>query len=98
MPHSLSVRTALRPVPVALCPTPQLAIPPPCPPHPAHRANGTEHRRVYVLEGCADFLRSWSVGVGDAVGICSDADGAQAGRSDACAVAGTRGGHPPPAS
>eukprot|EP00887_Chlorella_sp_A99_P001968 scaffold18.g1968.t1 len=38
-------------------------------------ANGTEHRRVYVLEGAIDFLRSHGVGVGDAVGICSDERG-----------------------
>lgn len=39
-------------------------------------ANGTEHRRVFVLEGAADFLRGQRVSVGDAVGICTDEHGA----------------------
>ncbi|KAL4443641.1 hypothetical protein ABPG75_011378 [Micractinium tetrahymenae] len=38
-------------------------------------ANGTEHRRVFVLEQVADFLRSHGIGVGDAVGICTDESG-----------------------
>ncbi|KAI3428154.1 hypothetical protein D9Q98_006538 [Chlorella vulgaris] len=38
-------------------------------------ANGTEHRRVFVLEQAGEFLRSHGVGVGDAVGICSDENG-----------------------
>lgn len=41
-------------------------------------ANGTEHRRVFVLEQAAEFLRSHGVGVGDAVGICTDENGAWA--------------------
>ena len=41
-------------------------------------ANGTEHRRVFVLEQAAEFLRSHGVGVGDAVGICTDENGARA--------------------
>ena len=39
-------------------------------------ANGTEHRRVFVLEQYGEFLRAHGVGVGDAVGICSDENGA----------------------
>lgn len=35
-------------------------------------ANGTEHRRVFVLEGAATYLRSIGAGVGDAIGICTD--------------------------
>lgn len=38
-------------------------------------ANGTEHRRVFVLEQAADFLRLHGVGVGDVVGICTDEHG-----------------------
>lgn len=38
-------------------------------------ANGTEHRRVFVLEQAAEYLRSHGVGVGDAIGICSDERG-----------------------
>ena len=38
-------------------------------------ANGTEHRRVFVLEQAGEFLRSHGMGVGDAVGICSDENG-----------------------
>ncbi|KAL4447259.1 hypothetical protein ABPG77_007292 [Micractinium sp. CCAP 211/92] len=38
-------------------------------------ANGTEHRRVFVLEQAAEFLRSHGIGVGDAVGICTDENG-----------------------
>lgn len=38
-------------------------------------ANGTEHRRVFVLEQAAEFLRSHGIGVGDAVGICTDESG-----------------------
>ncbi|KAL4550630.1 hypothetical protein Ndes2526B_g08745 [Nannochloris sp. 'desiccata'] len=35
-------------------------------------ANGTEHRRVFVLEQASEFLRAHNVGVGDTVGICTD--------------------------
>jgi hypothetical protein len=42
-------------------------------------ANGTEHRRVFVLEQAGEFLRSNGVGVGDAVGICTDEHGAWGG-------------------
>lgn len=35
-------------------------------------ANGTEHRRVFVLEQASDFLRAHGVGMGDTVGICTD--------------------------
>lgn len=35
-------------------------------------ANGTEHRRVYVLEQAAEYLKTEALGVGDAVGICTD--------------------------
>lgn len=35
-------------------------------------ANGTEHRRVFVLEQASEFLRTHNVGVGDTVGICTD--------------------------
>lgn len=45
-------------------------------------ANGTEHRRVFVLEQAADFLRAHGVGVGDAVGICSDEKGARKGERE----------------
>lgn len=38
-------------------------------------ANGTEHRRVFVLEQAAEFLRNHGVSVGDVIGICSDAAG-----------------------
>jgi hypothetical protein len=38
-------------------------------------ANGTEHRRVFVLEQAAEFLRDHGVSVGDVIGICSDAAG-----------------------
>jgi len=38
-------------------------------------ANGTEHRRVFVLEQAGDFLRTHCVGVGDTVGICTDENG-----------------------
>ncbi|EFN57994.1 hypothetical protein CHLNCDRAFT_142158 [Chlorella variabilis] len=38
-------------------------------------ANGTEHRRVFVLEQAGAFLKAHGVGVGDAVGICSDENG-----------------------
>ena len=35
-------------------------------------ANGTEHRRVFVLEQASDFMRAHGIGMGDTVGICSD--------------------------
>lgn len=35
-------------------------------------ANGTEQRRVYVLEQAGDWLKAEGLGVGDAVGICVD--------------------------
>lgn len=38
-------------------------------------ANGTEHRRVFVLEQAAEFLKDHGVSVGDVIGICSDAAG-----------------------
>ena len=38
-------------------------------------ANGTEHRRVFVLEQVGKFLKAYGVGVGDTVGICSTGDG-----------------------
>lgn len=38
-------------------------------------ANGTEHRRVFVLEGAGEYLRSVGASVGDVVGICSDEEG-----------------------
>ncbi len=38
-------------------------------------ANGTEHRRVYVLEQAAPFIRAHRLAPGDAVGLCSDAGG-----------------------
>ena len=41
-------------------------------------ANGTEHRRVYVLEQAALFLRAHSLREGDALGLCTDATGALA--------------------
>jgi len=34
-------------------------------------ANGTEHRRVFVLEQVGKFLKQHHIGVGDTVGICS---------------------------
>lgn len=34
-------------------------------------ANGTEHRRVFVLEQVGKFLKQHHVGVGDTVGICA---------------------------
>jgi hypothetical protein len=34
-------------------------------------ANGSESRRVFVLEGVGKFLKQYHVGVGDVVGICS---------------------------
>jgi hypothetical protein len=34
---------------------------------------------VFVLEQATDFLRAHGVGVGDAVGICTDQNGAWAG-------------------
>ncbi|KAK2079427.1 hypothetical protein QBZ16_003119 [Prototheca wickerhamii] len=36
-------------------------------------ANGSEHRRVFVLEGAAEYLRLHGLGVGDVVGICTPA-------------------------
>lgn len=38
-------------------------------------ANGTEHRRVFVLEQAAEFLRTSGMGVGDTIGICAGEDG-----------------------
>lgn len=38
-------------------------------------ANGTEHRRVFVLEQASDYLRAHGIGVGDTVGICTDEHG-----------------------
>ncbi|WPT16178.1 hypothetical protein PSENEW3_00004185 [Picochlorum sp. SENEW3] len=38
-------------------------------------ANGTEHRRVFVLEQVGKFLKQYHVGVGDTVGICRVGDG-----------------------
>lgn len=37
-------------------------------------ANGTEHRRVFVLEQVGKFLKHHHVGVGDTVGICAVGD------------------------
>ena len=37
-------------------------------------ANGSESRRVFVLEGVGKFLKQHHVGVGDVVGICSQGD------------------------
>ncbi len=39
-------------------------------------ANGTEHRRVYVLEHAAEYIASKRLREGDVVGICADAQGA----------------------
>ncbi|KAL0034314.1 hypothetical protein WJX77_008756 [Trebouxia sp. C0004] len=38
-------------------------------------ANGTENRRVYVLEQTGEYLKVNRLGVGDAVGICTNEDG-----------------------
>ncbi|KAL0049880.1 hypothetical protein WJX82_011620 [Trebouxia sp. C0006] len=38
-------------------------------------ANGTENRRVYVLEQTGEYLKVNRLGVGDAVGICTNKDG-----------------------
>jgi hypothetical protein len=38
-------------------------------------ANGTEHRRVFVLEQVGKFLKQHHIGVGDTVGIVSVGDG-----------------------
>ena len=38
-------------------------------------ANGTEHRRVFVLEQVAEYMRTHRIGVGDTVGICADENG-----------------------
>eukprot|EP00891_Asterochloris_glomerata_P000981 jgi/Astpho2/981/Aster-x0038 len=38
-------------------------------------ANGTEHRRVYVLEQAAEYLRTFKLSMGDAVGICTNQEG-----------------------
>lgn len=38
-------------------------------------ANGTEHRRVYVLEQAAPFIKSHRLVAGDAVGICTNGSG-----------------------
>ena len=37
-------------------------------------ANGSESRRVFVLEGVGKFLKQHHVGVGDVVGICAHGD------------------------
>lgn len=37
-------------------------------------ANGSESRRVFVLEGVGKFLKQHHVGVGDVVGICAQGD------------------------
>lgn len=37
-------------------------------------ANGTEHRRVFVLEQVSKFLKQHHIGVGDTVGICAVGD------------------------
>lgn len=48
-------------------------------------ANGTEHRRVYVLEQAAEFLRARGLGPGDTLGICADEHGGSlAGRARGC--------------
>jgi hypothetical protein len=39
-------------------------------------ANGTEHRRVYVLEKAAEYLAHARLREGDAIGICADVQGA----------------------
>ena len=38
-------------------------------------ANGTEHRRVYVLEQAAPFIKAHALAAGDAVGICTNGSG-----------------------
>ncbi|RMZ53552.1 hypothetical protein APUTEX25_003374, partial [Auxenochlorella protothecoides] len=38
-------------------------------------ANGSEHRRVFVLEAAGEYLRTLGLGVGDTVGICAAPDG-----------------------
>lgn len=53
-------------------------------------ANGTEHRRVFVLEQAGEFLRGHGVGVGDAVGICTDENG-ESGLLAGCLEAGMAG-------
>jgi hypothetical protein len=39
-------------------------------------ANGTEHRRVYVLEQAAPFIKAHCLAAGDAVGVCTNGSGA----------------------
>ena len=39
-------------------------------------ANGTEHRRMYVLEQAAEYLANARLREGDAIGICADVQGA----------------------
>ena len=39
-------------------------------------ANGTEHRRVYVLEHALEFISARRLREGDAIGLCADAHGA----------------------
>ena len=39
-------------------------------------ANGTEHRRVYVLEHVTEYISCRRLREGDAIGICADAQGA----------------------
>lgn len=39
-------------------------------------ANGTEHRRVYVLEHVMEYICCKRLREGDAIGICADAQGA----------------------
>lgn len=38
-------------------------------------ANGTEHRRVYVLEQAAPFIKAHCLAAGDAVGVCTNGSG-----------------------
>lgn len=39
-------------------------------------ANGTEHRRVYVLEQVSEYIKANRLHEGDVIGICSDECGA----------------------
>lgn len=39
-------------------------------------ANGSEHRRVFVLEQAGPFIRMYGLREGDCLGICTDAAGA----------------------
>ena len=38
-------------------------------------ANGTEHRRVYVLEQVSEYIKVNRLREGDAIGICADENG-----------------------